>query len=378
MIPYVEIKDKYTLKTMALVEPQECWFELSYQDIGEFEVYCRATKENLLALQKGRYVKLPHKRFIWVITAIRYTFTVGGTRMISATGYEAKWLLGKRCILTPKELQGTITKAIYGLVSANMGEALEDANPRKIKGFTVDAANDLLIDISGTQAPRGNLMAFVNPLLKTYNCGSIVEFENGVLKYRIFTGEIKTQSVRFSQSLDNLLSSEYLTNDAEVATYALVVSEIEETETTTTITNDADGNEVTETVETKKSVDYTQDHNIGGTGIDRAEIVIESKLSTKYEDANGVEQETTPDSALYKSWQIEEGKTKLAEHITIEEINGEIDIVNSNYKFDEHFFIGDMVRVQDEYFNFFADKNISKIRFKQDANGYGEEAEYGG
>jgi hypothetical protein len=37
-----------------------------------------------------------------------------------------------------------------------------------------------------------------------------------------------------------------------------------------------------------------------------------------------------------------------------------------------------MVRVQDEYFNFYINTKISKYTFKQDANGYGEEAEYGG
>ena len=350
MIPYVEIKDKYTLKTMALVEPTECWFELSPKDVGEFEIFCRASKANLMALRKGRFVKLPNKRFIWVITSVRYTFTAGGARMILAKGYEGKWLLKKRCILTPKELQGTITNAVYGLVNQNLGTGAQAA--RKIVGFTVDT-NDLLIDISGTQAPRGNLLEYVNPLLKQYNCCSIVEFVNNTLKYRIFKGNVKTQSVRFCQSLDNLLSSEYLTDDAEKATSALVVSTVDD-------------------------VDYTQTHDTGETGIDRAEIVVESNISTKYEDANGEEKETTPDSTLYKGWLLEEGKNKLAEHITIEEVNGEIDIVNSNYLFDEDFFIGDMVRVQDEHFNFFVNITISKYTFKQDANGYGEEAEYGG
>ena len=350
MIPYVEVRDKYTLKAVAVVEPQECWFELSWQDVGEFEVYCRASAANLQALQKGRYITLPNKRFIWVITAVRYTFTAGGARMLSATGYEAKWLLGKRCILTPKELSGTITSACYGLVNHALGTGANAA--RKIGGFAVDT-NDLLIDISGTQAPRSNLLEFATELLKQYNCGHIVELINGALKYRIFAGEVKTNSVRFSQSLDNLLASEYLTDDAERATFALVVSTVDD-------------------------VDYTQEYNEGGTGIDRAEIVIASNLSTKYEDANGEEKETTPDSALYKGWQTEEAKTTLAEHITIEEINGEIDIANSNYIFDEDFFIGDMVSVQDDYFNFSVNPRITKYTLKQDANGYGEEAEYGG
>ena len=178
MIPYVEIKDKYTLKTVALPEPQECWFELSYQDVGEFEVYCRATHESLKALRKGNYVKLPNKRFIWVITSVRYTFTAGGARMILARGYEAKWLLQKRCILKPTELQGTITTALYWLVNHELGTMATAA--RKIDGFTVDT-NYMLINIGETQAPRGNLLEFVTSMLKQYNCGSIVEFVNGVL-----------------------------------------------------------------------------------------------------------------------------------------------------------------------------------------------------
>ena len=359
MIPYLEIRDKYTLKTVALVEPQEFWFELSYQDIGEFEIFCRASKANLNAIQKGRFVTMPNKRFIWFITSVQYTFTAGGARMISAKGYEAKWLLKKRCILTPKDIQGTITKAVYGLVNQNLGTGAQAA--RKIANFTVDT-NDLLISISRTQAPRGNLLEFVNPLLKQYDCGSIVEFVNGVLKYRIFTGNVKTDSVRFSQSLDNLLSSDYYTDDAEKATFSLVVSTVE-TEQTGGI---------------KKDIEYPKEHNNGATGIDRAEIYTDSSLSTKYEDANGEEKETTPDSALYQGWLAEEARNKLAEHITITEINGEIDIANSNYTFDEDFFIGDMVGVQDDYFNFFAVPIISKYTFKQNAESYSEEAEYGG
>lgn len=270
--------------------------------------------------------------------------------MISATGFEAKWLLSKRCILTPKELSGTITNAVYGLVNHNLGTGAQAA--RKVVGFTVDT-NDILIDISGTQATRGNLLEFTNNLLNSYNCGSIVEFIGGKLVYRIFTGEIKNRSVRFSQSLDNLLSSEYLTDDAEKASYALTVSTVED-------------------------VEYTQEYNEGATGIDRAEIVVESNLSTKYEDANGNELETTPDSALYQGWLVAEGKNKLAEQITVEEVKGEIDVVNSLYEFDTDFFIGDTVGVQDDFFNFSINTKITKYTFKQDANGYGEEAEYGG
>jgi hypothetical protein len=357
MIPYVEVRDKYTLKALAPVEPQECCFELGYQDACEFEVYCRASAANLRLLQKGRYVTIPNKPYIWVITAVRYTTKDDGARMISATGFEAKWLLSKRCILTPKELSGTITNACYGLVNHALGTGANAARTiSDNKGnnkFFVASNNITSVSVEGTQAPRGNLLEFVTTLLKERDCGHIVTLENETLLYTIFKGADRSASMRFSNSLDNLLSSEYLTDDAEKSTYALVVSTVDD-------------------------VDYTQEYNNGGTGIDRAEIVIASNLSTKYEDANGEEQETTPDSTLYKGWQIAEAKANLAERTTVDEIGAEIDITNTRYIFGEHFFLGDTVGAIDEYFRFSVTPQISKYTFKQDANGYGEEAEYGG
>ena len=350
MIPYIEIIDKYSLKKISLVEPQECWFELSYYDVGEFEIYCRASQANLNILQKGRYVKIPNKRFVWVITSIKKTYTAGGVRMILAKGKEAKWLLKKRILRNPVELQGTITNAIYNLVNNNLGTG---AIPRRqISGFSV-SNSELLIDITDTQAPRGNLLEIVNKLLKSYNCGSQVIYDNGGLKYEIINGSVKTNSIKFSQSLDNLLSSEYESDDEEVATSALVVSTVDE-------------------------ADYLQEYDEGKTGVDLCEILVNSNLSTKYEDASGVEHETTPTSDLYKGWQIEEGKNEITNHKTIEKATGEIDLFNSNYKFDTDFYLGDLVKIQDEYFNFSINSRILKYTIKQDASGYGEEAEYGG
>ena len=356
MIPYIELRDKYTYKAVAMVEPHECWLELSYNDVGEFEIYCLASPNNLKALQKGRYVTIPNKPYIWVITSVQYTFTAGGARMISARGYEAKWLLHKRCILTPKEKNGTFSTVIYGLVNDNMGGTLDDTNPRKIKGFTTDT--NTLGGTLNEQVPRGNLLEFITSLLKAYGYGHIATFENGVIKYKVIQGDNKKQSVRFSQSLDNLLASEYLTDDANLATFALVVSTVDD-------------------------VDYVQNTDDDTGGVDRAEIIVESNLSTKYEDVNGNERElliatNATDLATYKWWLEKEGDLKLAEHLTADEASGEIDLANSHYTFAEDFFIGDLVTLQDEYFNFNKLVRINKYTFKQDANGYGEEAEYGG
>lgn len=350
MIPYIEIINKYTLLPFALIEPNECWFELSYYDLGEFEVRAIANEKNLAALINGNYVKIPNKRFIWVITSIKYTFTAGGSRIIIATGYECKWLLSKRIIKTPLQLPTTLTGAISKLVKDNIGVNAGDF--RKIDNFETQIIN-LNINLNDTQAPRGNLLDFVNNLLKTYKIGSYVIYENGKLYYNVIKGNDKHLSVKFSQSLDNLLSSEYLEDEQDLANYAYVVSTVDD-------------------------IDYPNEYDQGAAGINRSEIYISSNLNTKYNDADGVERETTPTSDLYKGWQVEEAKKELSKHINIIDVKGEIDLKNSNYEFDKDFFIGDIVGVQDEYFNFIATPRILKYTISQDSKGhYSEAADYG-
>lgn len=390
MIPYVEIIDKTTLKVTALVEPQECWFELSYFDVGECELYCVALSTNLANLLKGNYLKIPNKPYIWVITSLTYTY-VEGVPMIDAKGYEAKWLLNKRVIRAPIELPNQVALAVEQLVYNNLGAGA--AAVRQIAGFNVytsgikttnsyveettlynlDAATVNLSTLNqkpkttsikdttvvfgaATQAPRGNLLEFVNNILKTYNLGSIVTYENEQLVYKVIQGQDLSASVRFSQSLDNLIESNYYTDDSKIGTNALVVSTVDD-------------------------VDYWQVYDEGATGVDRAEILINSNISTEYTPQGATDPVkldlTNPtDLALYYSWLQQEGRTGLAEYIENNEVSSTLDLVNSNYEFSNDYFIGDIVGVIDEYFNYNASARIIKFTFKQDSGGYGEEADY--
>lgn len=352
MIPYVEIIKKETLKVTALVEPQECWFELCYFDVGECELYCIASNTNMANIQKGNYLKIPNKPYIWVITSLNYSY-VDGVPMIDAKGKEAKWLLNKRVIRNPIELPNTVAAAVESLVYNNLGAGA--ATVRQIAGFNVYTSG-ITTALTDTQGARANLLEFVNNLLKTYNLGSIVYYENEQLIYKVIQGQDLSASIRFSQSLDNLIQSSYFTDDSNVGTNALVVSNVNDT-------------------------DYWQVYDTGVTGVDRAEILINSNLSTEYTPQGATDPVkldlTNPtDLALYQSWLQQEGRTGLTEYMESNEVSSTLDLLNSNYEFETDFYLGDIVGVRDEYFNYDAAARIIKFTFKQDSNGYGEEADY--
>lgn len=352
MLPYVEILDKYTLKKVAIIEPNETWGELSFFDIGECEVYCRATDYNLKYLKKGCFVKYPNNKYLWVITSIKYEFNKDGARMISATGKEAKYIIGKRAILTPRQLPTTLGGALGVLLEENIVFSDDpNPNPRRIENFEYGILDTT--PISDIQATRGNLLDFILTLAKTYNKGVQVVYKDGKLFFEIIADTDRSKRVLFGQSMDNLLVSTYYASDEEERTFAKVISEVED-------------------------VEYFGFEDKGKVGIDRSELVIESNVSNKYTPEGATEEITIePSDPLYQTWLNEEGKTNLTEHKAVEEVSGEIDIVNSSYEFDKDFTLGDLVGVKDEYFNYSFTTRILKITFKQDTKGYSEEIEYG-
>lgn len=369
MIPYIEVltwnNGKTALYPSAIVEPSECWFELSYYEAGECEIYAPATVENLATLQKGNFVKIPHKDFIWVILSVQYTFNADGARMISAKGFEAKWIVSKRIISDPIALPSSLAEALQTIFSANLGTGA-------IQQRRIDGLSWLLNGLNGktteAQATRGNLWDFVKNLLKLHKVGTVSTLTaNGKIIFETVNGQDKSATVKFSQSLDNLISSTFYSSDENLKTNCQIVSSFSEQETS--------GGETINV--NHEYVSYYPSESEGGTGIDRSEIMVEPNLSTKVKNSEGTEREIDPNSQEFKQMQKAEGAAALADHQTVIEFDGQIDLEHSGYVFGVDFFIGDQVEIRDEYFGILATARVTKYTFKQDAGGYGEEAEYG-
>lgn len=313
-------------------------------------------------MQKGQFVKIPNKPYLWYIVSIQYEYNADGARMIDAKGYEAKWVVSKRIIRDPLQLPSHLKTAMELLFRNNLG--ISAISQRRIAGLTYDfsaCANKT----TEAQATRGNLYEYTSTLLKLHKVGTYSILENGKIKFVAINGTLK--DILFAQSMDNLINAVYYTSDEDKKTNCQIVSTFSETTGTgtarTTISNEY--------------VSYEPVEYGGASGIDRAEISITPNLSTKVKQADGTEVEIDPSSETFINMQKAEGKSALAEHISVVNFDAQIDLKYSHYVFDEDFFIGDLVNVRDEYFGYEASARILKYTFKQDASGYGEEAEYG-
>lgn len=358
MISYIEVRDKYSRLPFATIEPAECWFELAYYGVGEFQVYTRATKTALASLKEGNYITIPHKPFIWVIEAVEQKYVAGRGYMISATGRQAKAILGKRIINAQTQLPSDLTTAVFGLIRKHAGS--EAGTVRKIDGLA-ELTSVIIQPITETQVAFENLLTYTDDLLRAYEAGADLTLTEAVaFRYNLYTGVDRSAEIIFSQTFDNLLSSSYKRNTAAFRTYALIGGQGEGTER------------------------ILQEYNAAPSlrGIDRAETFVDAKdISNKYTDESGQEQEldlsTAAGLATYKQWLTERGHAKLAEVAQIESFEGEIDTAATPYKFGEDFYLGDRVRVQDDFLGVYITPRILKFTMRQDRT-YGEVVEYGG
>ena len=306
---------------------------------------------------------MPHKDYLWVITSVQYEYNAEGGRMIDVKGYEAKWVISKRIIRDPLQLPTSLQAAMQLLFDLNLGPRA--ISQRQIKGLTY-SFSALSGKSTEAQATRGNMLEFTLNLLKLHKSGIVSTLQNGKIQVDAIVGEDKSESVIFAQSLDNLINSTYYSSDEEKKTHCQIVSTFNETT----------GTGAARTSISQDYVAYYPNETEGETGIDRDEMMLQSNLSTKVKQEDGTEIDIDPSSVTFQKMQQSEGASALSEKITITQFEGEIDLRNSQYQFGVDFNVGDLVKVQDEYFGYSTKARINKYTFKQDANGYGEEAEY--
>lgn len=359
MIPYVEVLNKYTRKKFEIVEPAEFWAELKYYGTGEFEVYTQATARTLASLQNGNYIKIPKRPYLWIIEKTEKTFDADRGLMISATGRQAKAILGKRIINVQTQLATDLKTAVAGLINKHAG--INASEIRRIQGLT-EARGEVAQAISETQVNYENLLTYTDELLQAYECGAELTISGADLNYRIYKGADKTESVIFSQIFDNLLSTRYTQDESGYANFALIGGQGE------------GADRITDTVDLASSP---------AAGIDRCEIFVDAKdISNEYTDESGAKQTlditTQAGLATYKGWLKERGKQRLAEYIRVETFDGDIDTANSVYTFGDDYYLGDKVRVQDSRLGVYITPRILKYTIIQTADEYAEKIEYGG
>jgi hypothetical protein len=89
MIPYIEVRDKTTKLQKGLILPIDCFFELSYYDVGEFLVKCVLDDTVLNGVRKGDFLTIPNKPYIFIINSLQPSYDAESGYIMTLTGKQA-------------------------------------------------------------------------------------------------------------------------------------------------------------------------------------------------------------------------------------------------------------------------------------------------
>lgn len=370
MIEYAEIYDSTTFKLMGVVDVfNSIIWHTCYYSIGDFEIYCIASENNINLLKRGQWVKIPISDEVAIIERIETIYDAQNGRMLIVTGRMATSILDRRLIYQrtgnrcyPALVSGNVQNAINLLINFCM---INPSNPRrrysKLRTFIESTSNAIIRDENGTATERqvtyDNLSDYVVGLLQENNLGAKMMIISDGLQYVQYVG--KELSLIFSTEFDNLVSSSYLENEQNYKNVALISG---------AETQDAEGN----TVKPQTSLLYDSNYS----GLERRELYVDgSSLSATYENEDG--EDVKYSEAVYQGMLQGLGLTKLAEVKNIVSLNGTINVTNAREKFRNDYNLGDTILIEDSTIKVRSRTRILEATEVQDDNGYTIDLVYG-
>ena len=322
---------------IAVIEDASVIWVKRYYDVGDFEIYVGATEEYTNILKSGNYVERLDDDSIGIIENIKITYDDEGAEYLTATGRFAESLLERRIVWKQTQLAGTAENGLRNLINNNIinptitDRKIPIIELGEIKGYT---------DRLDAQYTGDNILDINKNVAIANQTGFKFNFTGIKFKYELYKGIDRSYNqsnnpfVVFSDKYDNLLTSEYELNTANIKNVALVAGEGEGTARKTAVVG-------------------------SGTGLNRYEVFVDAKNISSNE---GEISESEYNKAL--------NEKGLENIVTITQaFTGEVDL-EQNYKYKKDFFLGDIVTIENSKWGIFINSRIIEITESEDESGY--------
>jgi hypothetical protein len=228
-----------------------------------------------------------------------------------------------------------------------------------------------------------NLYDALSSLLVGAGLGCKVTYndETETLDFSLYIGtdhsvsQSKNPIVSFKNVLDNLVSTDFITNDADYKTCAYVVGAIDDRKTRTVYVADEYGRvEQVEVPNPNYCTIWAQQVSLSGTGMSyqRREVVINADDIDRYQTVSSPTGSSSTDVAIsevdYRSMLKTRGKSELMKLYSTYDLEAEI-ISDMFYKYGEDYSLGDTISIEDR-FGHTINASITEMIYSVDSNGY--------
>lgn len=212
-------------------------------------------------------------------------------------------------------------------------------------------------------------------------CKVVYNEDTETMDFSIFIGtdhsiaQSENMVVNFKSSLDNLVSTDFLTDESNYKTCAYVVGSIDEKKTLTVSVADEYGRvQTVEVPNPNYCTTWCQQVSLSGTGMSyqRREVIVDAADIDRYQTVsayNGVTATDVPVSETdYRAMLRTKGRSALMGMYSTYDLDAEI-LPDMFYKYMVDYTLGDTISIEDRFGNTI-NASITELIFSQDINGY--------
>lgn len=319
----------------------------AYSNAGSFKLVTRNIQETLAKLSTGQYLSIQESEHFMLIEEISIKNDDDLGTILTVTGSSLEVILNRRIVWNRSVLKENFQTSLLAVLSGN---AINCSDPnRNIEGLTYSISTDpdiTSLTVDGQVYGEG-LYDLIASLCETKGIGFklIPNIDDKTMVFSFYAGKNRSLSqiinspVIYSDSLDNLISSDFKQSFANLKNVAIIAGE------------EGVGNQRRTIV-------------LGETsGLDRREIFVDAKDVTR--DVPDEEEPLTDEE--YDNLLTERGYTELYAHLPITTFDTEIDPL-ATYVYNQDYFMGDIIQISDAYGH---DKSsrVVEIIFCQDESG---------
>jgi hypothetical protein len=212
-------------------------------------------------------------------------------------------------------------------------------------------------------------------------CKVVYNDDTETMDFSLFKGvdhsiaQSENMVVNFKTSLDNLVSSDFITDDSGYKTCAYVVGEMDTKKTLTLSVADEYGRvEQVDYNNPNYCTTWAQQVSLNGTGMSyqRREVIVDASDISRYQSVNNSTGYSNSDVQIsetdYRSMLRTRGKTELMSMYSTYDLDTEI-LPDMFYKYMVDYGLGDTISIEDRFGNTI-NASITELIFSQDVNGY--------
>lgn len=315
-----------SLEAVAVVDEYESviWVD-RYQEFGDFELYSPVTTNILSVFKQDYYLWNRASEHVMIIEKLLIKTDVESGNHITITGRSLESILKRRIVWKQRSLNGNLQNGIKALLNENVISPSDSA--RKIDNFIFEASTDpriteLKVD---TQYTGDELYEVIVKLCKANGIGFKVTLNNNKqFVFKLYAGSDRSYDqtdnpyVVFSPSFENIVNSNYIESKSALKNVALIGGEGEGTKRRYTTIGSA-------------------------KGLNRRELFVDAR-----DISSDVGNDIVLTDAEYTELLKQRGDEKLLENLDITSFEGEVE-ASVMFKYQEDFFIGDIVQIENEY-----------------------------